>query len=160
MQLWPLRLSVISAYWYVILSVGYFILVIFISRSCRGSLTHSGLELFKIVYELLYLQPVKNSAIDKNHIFQSVRKIFCVEFQKSWQTRCHEMAGIHWRKVDNPLGTVHYNDVIMGAIASQITSLTIVYSTVYSDTDQRKKTKLRVTGLCAGNSPETGEFPA
>ena len=26
----------------------------------------------------------------------------------------------------------------MGAIASQITSLTIVYSTVYTDTDQRK----------------------
>ena len=32
----------------------------------------------------------------------------------------------------------HYSDVIMGAIASQITSLTIVYSTVYSDADQRK----------------------
>ena len=32
----------------------------------------------------------------------------------------------------------HYNDVIMGLIASQITSLTIVYSTVYSDVDQRK----------------------
>ena len=32
----------------------------------------------------------------------------------------------------------HYNDVIMGAIASQITSLTIVYSTVYSDADKRK----------------------
>ena len=32
----------------------------------------------------------------------------------------------------------HYNDVIMGAIASQITSLTIVFSTVYLDTDQRK----------------------
>ena len=31
-----------------------------------------------------------------------------------------------------------YNDVIMGAIASQITSLTIVYSIVYSDADQRK----------------------
>ena len=31
----------------------------------------------------------------------------------------------------------HYNDVIMGAIASQITSLTIVFSTVYLDTDQR-----------------------
>ena len=26
----------------------------------------------------------------------------------------------------------------MGAVASQITSVTIVYSTVYSDTDQRK----------------------
>ena len=33
----------------------------------------------------------------------------------------------------------HYNDVIMGAIASQITSLMIVYSTVYSCTDQRKQ---------------------
>ena len=32
----------------------------------------------------------------------------------------------------------HYDDVIMSAIASQITSLTIVYSIVYSDADQRK----------------------
>ena len=32
----------------------------------------------------------------------------------------------------------HYNDVIMGAMASQITSLTIVYSAVYSGTNQRK----------------------
>ena len=32
----------------------------------------------------------------------------------------------------------HYGDVIMGAIASLLTSLTIVYSTVYSDADQRK----------------------
>ena len=31
-----------------------------------------------------------------------------------------------------------YDDVIMGAIASLITSLMIVYSTVYSDADQRK----------------------
>ena len=34
--------------------------------------------------------------------------------------------------------TIHYNDVIMGAIAAQITSLSIVYSIVYSDADQRK----------------------
>ena len=46
----------------------------------------------------------------------------------------------------------------MGTIASQITSLTIVYSTVYSGADQISK--LRVTGLCARNSPKTGEFPA
>ena len=32
----------------------------------------------------------------------------------------------------------HCNDVIMSAVASQITSLTIVYSSVYSGTDQRK----------------------
>ena len=32
----------------------------------------------------------------------------------------------------------HYNDVIMGTMASQITSLTIVYSTFYSGADERK----------------------
>ena len=45
----------------------------------------------------------------------------------------------------------------MGAIASQITSLTIDCSTVYSCADQRK---YQSTGFCAGNSPVTGEFPA
>ena len=64
-----------------------------------------------------------------------------------------------WRGVSSDL--THYNDVIMCAIASQITSLTIVYSIVYSDRRRSKKTsKLCVTGLCAGNSPGTGEFPA
>ena len=40
-----------------------------------------------------------------------------------------------WSRLTRP---THDDDVIMGAIASQITSLTIVYSTVYSDADQRK----------------------
>ena len=33
----------------------------------------------------------------------------------------------------------HYSDVMMGAIASQITRLTIVYSAVCSGTDQRRR---------------------
>ena len=33
---------------------------------------------------------------------------------------------------------VHYGDVMMGTIASQITSFTIVFSTAYSGADQRK----------------------
>ena len=41
--------------------------------------------------------------------------------------------------IDSCYGCLHhYNDVIMGLMASQITSLTIVYSSVYSGTDQRK----------------------
>ena len=51
---------------------------------------------------------------------------------------------------------LHYSDVIMGEMASEITSRTIFHSTVYSGADQRK----HQTGLCAGNSPVTGEFPA
>ena len=56
----------------------------------------------------------------------------------------------------------HYNDVIMGAMASQITSLTIVLSTVYSDADQRKHQSSAslafVRGIHRGpvNSPHKG----
>ena len=49
----------------------------------------------------------------------------------------------------------------MGTMATEITSLTIVYSTVYSGADQRKHQSFaRVTGFCAGNSPGTDELPA
>ena len=54
----------------------------------------------------------------------------------------------------------HYSDVIMGAIESQITSLTIVYSIVFFGRRSQKTSKLRVTDLCVGNSPVTGEFSA
>ena len=53
----------------------------------------------------------------------------------------------------------YYNDVIMGAMASKISSLTIVCSTVYSAADQRKHQKVRVPGLCAGNSRGPVNFP-
>ena len=39
---------------------------------------------------------------------------------------------------DRVLGKTHYSDVITSAMASQITSLTIVYSTIHSGSDQRK----------------------
>ena len=50
------------------------------------------------------------------------------------------------------LALVHYCDVIMGTIASQITSLTSVYSTVYSGADQRKHQRF------ARHWPLCGEF--
>ena len=40
------------------------------------------------------------------------------------------------REIKNSI--VHYIDVIMTTMASQITSLMVVYTTVYSDADQRK----------------------
>ena len=48
----------------------------------------------------------------------------------------------------------------MSAMASQIASFTIIYSTLYSRCRSKKTSKLRVTGLCGGNSPVTSEFPA
>ena len=42
----------------------------------------------------------------------------------------------------------HHNNVIMGAIVTQITSLTIVYSTIYSGADQRNIKAPRLWPLC------------
>ena len=49
-----------------------------------------------------------------------------------------ESISRNWENVIGFVKDTHYCDVSMGAKASQITSLTIVYSTVYSGTDQRK----------------------
>ena len=50
----------------------------------------------------------------------------------------------------------HYSDVIMGAIASQITSLTIVYSTVYSGADQINIKAPRHWALCGEFTGDKG----
>ena len=56
------------------------------------------------------------------------------------------------------LFSYHYNDVIMGPVASQIASDCLL-NRLFRRRSQ-KPSKLSVTGLCAGNSPVTGEFPA
>ena len=48
---------------------------------------------------------------------------------------------------------VHCGDVIMGAMASQIIGVLIVYRTVCSGADQWKHQSIGVTGLCDGYSP-------
>ena len=53
--------------------------------------------------------------------------LVCVMLDLAWSSCMHIIDQRH-----------HYSDVIMVAIASQITSLTIFYATVYSDADQGK----------------------
>ena len=53
----------------------------------------------------------------------------------------------------------HYNDVMMTTMASQITSITVGYSTVYSDADQRKHQNSTSLAFVWGIY-RTGEFPA
>ena len=57
------------------------------------------------------------------------------------------------------LERVHYSDVIMSTMASQITGVSSVCSCVCSGVD-KKTSKLRVTGLCEGNPPVTDGFPS
>ena len=76
----------------------------------------------------------------------------CWWFETSWHSSWRHYSGLN-RHAENTYFSnaliisdgsvttdicIHYGDVIMGEIASQVTSLTIVYSTFYSDADQRK----------------------
>ena len=61
---------------------------------------------------------------------------------------------------DGSLHSNHYSDVIMSAIVSQITGVSIVYLTGCFWCRSKKTSKFCVIGLCEGNSPVTGEFPA
>ena len=50
----------------------------------------------------------------------------------------HKCVSIWSHHCLDPSHYLHYNDVIMTTMVSQITSLTVVYWKVYSDADQRK----------------------
>ena len=55
-----------------------------------------------------------------------------------WNLNRNSYIFIQENAFENVVCKNNYNNVIMGTMASQITSLTIVYSTVYSSADQRK----------------------
>ena len=67
-----------------------------------------------------------------------------------------------WNAWNVAVNLLHYSDVIMSAVASQITSLTIVCSTVYSCADQKKHQSSASLAFVRGihqwplNSPQKG----
>ena len=79
----------------------------------------------------------------------------CSEFTKLWIfIFTKRFQGVP----DKTCQLSHYGDVIMGTVASQITSLTTVYSTVWSGADQRKHQSSASLAFVRGNSPVTGEL--
>ena len=68
----------------------------------------------------------------KKHISWDV---FINEWVFERHLSCYPIKPCCWLVLTIPF---HYSDVIMSTIASLITSLAVVYSTVYSDADQRK----------------------
>ena len=59
--------------------------------------------------------------------------VLCNDYENHFCNICMDMSADEYHVLPS-----HYNDVVMGSIASLITSLAIVYSVVYSDADQRK----------------------
>ena len=70
----------------------------------------------------------------RSHKRDNQSDLACINFASCNFVICLRVLAIMVQKIL----WCHYGDVIMGAMASQITSLVIVYSTVYSGADQRK----------------------
>ena len=93
-----------------------------------------------------------------------------ISAQSTWEVR----PGYVWRHLDLPEWVrifrphyqfrlfLYYSDVIMTTMASQITSLTVVHSIVYSDADKRKHQNSALLAFVRGihrwpvNSPHKG----
>ena len=109
----------------------------------RSSVTFQGHRGQKIVkFDPIWTLPDCNS-----NVYSLMASKWCIDIEEMpycfWRSyvkfQGHRRQGIAnvdlmWAFPD----CNHYGDVIMGEIASQITSPAIVYSTVYSDADQRK----------------------
>ena len=97
------------------------------------------------------LEPYNNLKITEwNHHSQHLNSLWpsdAIWRHRSWPTLARVMAWCRYPISQRPMELsdfsrrnlcTHYGDVIMGAMASRITSLTIVCTTVYSGADQRK----------------------
>ena len=101
-----------------------------IKANIKNNLALSG-ELLARSRWLLFKHPA--SCYLRNASCPRCIQVFTIR-QVSASTKIRTSLWCICKKPDRP----HYNDVIMGSMVSQITSLTIVYSAVYSGADQRK----------------------
>ena len=85
---------------------------------------------------LIFFYKFANNTLPKyfHSLFRYNHGIYKMETRTSFFRPERTVLKIFWDTIFRK----HYNDVIMGTTASQITSLTVVYSTVYSGADQRK----------------------
>ena len=117
-----------------VLSVGKITLTNFIPRNDKKITQQCNTYTFCFfIYSFPYFHDVWQRPLKKNITSESCKMLI---YQNSLLWTCCTQAAC------NRKGAVvkcsYYDDVIMSAIASQITSLTIVYSTVYPGADQSK----------------------
>ena len=116
-----------------------------------------------IVHTITLLLGVLGEASFTYTTVRSCTKSLCMTVGWTTQTIlpiCRVCVGFtRWNVMFRYKNMQHYWDIIMDAIASQITNLAIVYST-FIQTQIKENIKAPRHWLCAGNSPGTGEFLA
>ena len=115
-------------------------------------------------YTQTKLQEIRNTATKYGEI-STKRALLCTHTERelSWSQRGHYW--LHWchqwqQALHKKNREYLHNDAIMSIMASQITSVSIVCSTIGTAPDQRKYQSSASLNFCAGNSPVTGDFPA
>ena len=119
-------------------------------QPCCGQNAKCRIYIYRAVFQQCSLPQYLFRVVYNRHKVQSSRLVIRAEFYEPSVPRrggamaITMMASWHGNapRISSPLvvrcPSHHYSDVIMGSIACQITSLTIVYSIVYSGEDQRK----------------------
>ena len=78
-------------------------------------------------------------AHDVDAYMYNLKYLISQRMDRNFQTYMHQFVVNRWQHDSSAHDDeFHYSDVIVGVIASQATSLAVVYSTVYSGADQRK----------------------
>ena len=91
----------------------------------KGPVTRKMLPFDDITMEIITICFKGNGGSVKSLDDENEKTNIKMRHERCKPLRCHQII-------------LHYTDVTMGAMGCQITSLTIVYSTVYSGADQRK----------------------
>ena len=91
-----------------------------------------------------------DSADSRSEMLRCLQGLVAVSLR--WNTEVTLSKGFHYTARHSSY-VLYYNDVIMSAMGSEITGRLFRRKS-------KKTSKLRVIGLCEGNSPVTGEFPA
>ena len=103
---------------------------------------HSSLMVYHIIRGF-WLHPYRFVLMKEMHFvvyhFSIPTMCVCLLIEAEWRIYASVNQSSLVLSFDEKINKLkRYGDVTMGVIASQITSLTIVYSSVYSDADQRK----------------------
>ena len=104
---------------------------------------------------LAFVRGIHRWPMNSPHKGPVTRKVFSFDdgIMAKLARLCHECH------INDLLHNIHYSDVIMDAVASQITDVSNICWTVCSGRST-KTSRLRATFLCEGNLPVTDGFPS
>ena len=105
---------------------------------CRRMASPGHNELKGIIKAHVWDNPMKTlfRSYPSSNQFEIWRKVRTISYKTYWWLFLHTWYLQQQTYYD--MRGIHYCDAIMGTVASQITSLMIVYTTVYSDANQSK----------------------